>query len=732
MLRVSVVIALCQVVLNAEEKKMHDFDSVTSASIALGQYGGKVSLNPERMDEALKSMPVGGESGRYTIGGQSISTAKYAIAKINKGDMNLTEDEKRAFLICVAAMLKIEANRNSEIMSARVSENPNVYFDDKNDIFIGYSRDNIFLGELSFNDLKAAYEKFKLALSGKATPTAPSDFSASIALGQYGGKVSLNPERMDEALKSMPVGGESGRYTIGGQSISTAKYAIAKINKGDMNLTEDEKRAFLICVAAMLKIEANRNSEITSARVSENPNVDFDDNNDTFIGYRRDGNFLAELSFNDLKAAYEKFKLALSGKAVGSPAEVDVIAPAENDAASAANVVEPADDQVAVADGMPEAIENRTIPSAIRELVEKGRESFRTGDMKSKFENYVKIKPDTGAFRYKSWVQETFGMFEYLVVDFIKEKMDEGILKAPKPTNIGALRAYFKNFAESERRKVSEKPKITVVEGVGVSGIHRSEYGKNAVIQLASQANYLESMSDNITMPGRYPNDPTQGPLGVIEAAAATFHRHAAVITEKLPHAMHNILPDNYPYYRNGYFTPGRDENKEALAKLIHDNIDKLETLAQRVIHEDNGVEGIHVMNFAPSYQSDQIPTRAEEIQICTDLVAAQYEATAMIAVLESIKTGKSVNLHLTCVGQGAFKNPKSVMNEAFKRVAKVVNGFNVNVFVHLYMPDSYFENSALAPVFNMSKINNGQFFKPVAETSKIDPTEDDEYIDIR
>ncbi|CAO4834808.1 MAG: hypothetical protein CNLJKLNK_00791 [Holosporales bacterium] len=392
----------------------------------------------------------------------------------------------------------------------------------------------------------------------------------------------------------------------------------------------------------------------------------------------------------------------------------------------------PADDQAAISDGIPEAIENRTIPSAIRELVEKGRESFRTGAMKNKFENYVRVKPDTGAFRHKSlWVQETFGMLEYQVVDFIKENMNDGTLLPPKPTKIGALRDYFKSVAENKRRKVSKKSNITVVEGVGVSGIHRSEYGKNAVIQLASQANYLESMSNNITIPGRYPEDQTQGPLGVIEAAAATFHRHAAVITEKLPHAMHNILSDNYPYYRNGYFTPGYDQNKEELAKLIHGNIDNLETLAQYVVHEDNGVEGIHVMNFAPSYQGQYEEKSTAEIQICTDLVATQYEATAMIAVLESIKTGEAVNLHLTLVGQGAFKNPKSVMEEAFKRVAKVVNGFNLNVFVHLYMPDQYFEDKALAPEFNISRMNIKQFFEPAAEISKIDPKKDDEYIDV-
>lgn len=46
--------------------------------------------------------------------------------------------------------------------------------------------------------------------------------------------------------------------------------------------------------------------------------------------------------------------------------------------------------------------------------------------------------------------------------------------------------------------------------------------------------------------------------------------------------------------------------------------------------------------------------------------------------------------MHLTLVGQGAFKNPPSVLEHAFSKVAAIVKGYpGIKIFIHAFNTSS-------------------------------------------
>ena len=56
----------------------------------------------------------------------------------------------------------------------------------------------------------------------------------------------------------------------------------------------------------------------------------------------------------------------------------------------------------------------------------------------------------------------------------------------------------------------------------------------------------------------------------------------------------------------------------------------------------------------------------------------------AQLAALRSLIPGTHrVPLHLTLVGQGVFKNPPSVLQNALRVVLDIVQFYNVDVYIH-------------------------------------------------
>lgn len=55
------------------------------------------------------------------------------------------------------------------------------------------------------------------------------------------------------------------------------------------------------------------------------------------------------------------------------------------------------------------------------------------------------------------------------------------------------------------------------------------------------------------------------------------------------------------------------------------------------------------------------------------------------LAALRCKETSDHVPLHVSLVGQGAFKNPRAVMSRSFSHLLSALRGFDVAVYFHGY-----------------------------------------------
>lgn len=319
-------------------------------------------------------------------------------------------------------------------------------------------------------------------------------------------------------------------------------------------------------------------------------------------------------------------------------------------------------------DGLVQYLSCEEIPSEVKAFAERGlKKNIRRGE---------------------DWILHTFGETEDSIVDKLKK------ISPPKTWTIHKISEVYEGLVKKNPRNPHSFSKMFLVGGVGINDLHRYPRG-GGVVQLASQANFLESPDTEKRKVSQYVWDKTQGPQGSIEAAAAALHRVAAEAGGTLPHALTDVLPkgpmSSY-YYQNGYFEPHKlkDETLKDLHTYMKAMIGNLKILAQWVQCESSGRTQLQVFSFAPSYQGRDVylPT-GYGIEICDLLVSAQYEALAKIAVIYNLSTKKPLPVNLTLVGQGAFKNPESVMKTSFQKVADVVKGYDdIKVYIHGYKPD--------------------------------------------
>jgi hypothetical protein len=260
----------------------------------------------------------------------------------------------------------------------------------------------------------------------------------------------------------------------------------------------------------------------------------------------------------------------------------------------------------------------------------------------------------------------------------------------PTPWSIQDIDNAYNSLVRNAPPPHGSQANITVVTGLGVSGLHKLPLGKNAILQIASQFNYLESPGNYITPVWQYPNDRTQGPIASLEAIVSAVHRRACIENGTLNDALHNVLLKD-SYYQNGYLEllkMSPREREEFLQHLQKGSIKQLEILPTWVMCESSMTPQIQVFSAAPSFQNLPSPPHFNSVegQIANLLVKGQYEAIAKLAVIKSLSNGgEFVPLHLTLVGQGVFKNPKEVMRDAMQAVENAVKGFNVHVYIHIF-----------------------------------------------
>jgi hypothetical protein len=216
-----------------------------------------------------------------------------------------------------------------------------------------------------------------------------------------------------------------------------------------------------------------------------------------------------------------------------------------------------------------------------------------------------------------------------------------------------------------------------------------------------------------------YINDKTQGPLSSIASLEALILRDNAVAKQKILGQQEDIFKDIPNIYKNGYLMPWRipdGKEKEKILKKMTKNKGKLEILAQKSKPElGNGILFTQVFSAAPSFQGYRIPLKNSlDDKFCMLLVPIQYACIAKLAAIQSIATGKRVNIHLTLIGQGVFKNRLEVINSAMAEIYKYINGFNINVYIHAFKDLDVIKIKELLKNNNIfySEMTNEEFFR--------------------
>jgi len=86
----------------------------------------------------------------------------------------------------------------------------------------------------------------------------------------------------------------------------------------------------------------------------------------------------------------------------------------------------------------------------------------------------------------------------------------------------------------------------------------------------------------------------------------------------------------------------------------------------------------------------------------------------AKLAAIQSIATGKRVNIHLTLIGQGVFKNRQEVINSALAEIYKYINGFNIKLYIHAFKDFDFIIAKQSLKNNNIfySEMTNEEFFR--------------------
>jgi hypothetical protein len=304
------------------------------------------------------------------------------------------------------------------------------------------------------------------------------------------------------------------------------------------------------------------------------------------------------------------------------------------------------------------------------------------------------------------------------IIDKIKV-YENKIIKASKKIKSTTVHKIDKVYNKLIKTSSSSTGNFIIVKGVNVLSIAKSRLAIDSIMQVASQFNFLESTNTNYMDITKYINDKTQGPLASIASLEALILRDNAVAKQKILGQQNGIFKDIPYIYKNGYLMPWKirdGKEKEKILQHLTKNIGKLEILAQKSKPElGNGISFTQVFSAAPSFQGYRRPLKNSlDDKFCMLLVPLQYACIAKLAAIQSIATGKRVNIHLTLIGQGVFKNRQEVINSAMAEINKYINGFNINIYIHAFT--DFDANIAKQSLKNnnifYSEMTNEEFFR--------------------
>ena len=296
------------------------------------------------------------------------------------------------------------------------------------------------------------------------------------------------------------------------------------------------------------------------------------------------------------------------------------------------------------------------------------------------------IHPSRAKFTLHTGDDVEWGMYIAEAMQAVHNSGDRSLryMKSPQTFEIGVIDQFYKRLdANPSKDPTPTTATFQIVQGVDAIRLPQSRLAQNAVMQVASQFNFLESKTDTYSDIGTYITDHTQGPRASLGSLAALLLRDRTF----------RLFDPNATFfrgvfgYRAGYLKPyilTTSQQRIAYNK-IQNNINQLRILPQWGIPDTNsGNKILQIFTAAASYQDNPAPQeRSYGENICKILIKKQYTAVAQIAAMRSARTGKRVSLHLTLVGQGAFNNPPSVMKAAFESVYTTVKAYHIDVYFH-------------------------------------------------
>lgn len=249
-----------------------------------------------------------------------------------------------------------------------------------------------------------------------------------------------------------------------------------------------------------------------------------------------------------------------------------------------------------------------------------------------------------------------------------------------------------------------------------VEALHLCPVHRNSVFQAASQFNCLEMPHPNKT-PNHgitnYITDSTQGPACAMACPAGTLYRNYFVnisgqggTNGKQLDCLYEaglVLEndtENYWSMYNGYALPSKkDSIKNLKDRIINGDVSRDEARSKvkvgvqwstEVKNSDHCVTQVYCSALPVGYSKVENPLDFEPF--ASLVLDAIYDATFAIAAILSHKYNKRVNVFLTKVGGGVFRNRHEWIIKAIQKSLSKYSKYRLNVFlVHHGIPDQLY-----------------------------------------
>lgn len=246
--------------------------------------------------------------------------------------------------------------------------------------------------------------------------------------------------------------------------------------------------------------------------------------------------------------------------------------------------------------------------------------------------------------------------------------------------SLGQIDELLKTFEANQKPATAVKKQFFIVRGMPVGSLSKTYLGRtNAILQVASRCHFLEAEPHpNLDVVQQYAAMPYQGQQASIASAICSIKRHVAVYSNIVSNIVSGFAANAFLVEKYGYFSV-----QNFLASDFDTSRHKLKFLLQWVLCEGSNALQLNVFSSCP------FPYQANSIH--DNFVMTMYEMIVKVAKLRSLlDPSKVVNLHLTLLGGGVYGYPASLYPECLDLLKNLIQGWNINLFVHAYSDDDF------------------------------------------